>query len=216
MARDSETSPGAIDRFTDPTTIPGKPFTPAVLASLPLLTTSAKAATLGAVAAKATVAAKTAAGVGLLNAILSPVLGLVGPWLQYRAFLDAAQTDKRRKGIRSYYHRLLGLMLGFAVLLAALIILGGKSLSAHPLLFAGALIGSVPGQTRTSFSNSLKRSFVLANSTRVASSKPGRFPPITTMNLYVASRATRTRSCPALGRFAASTSLRSVTDAPPG
>src|SRR4029077_21255871 len=58
---------GALERTT-----PGKAFTLALLASLPVvLTTSAKAATLGAVAAKGTVAAKTAAGVGLLNAILS-------------------------------------------------------------------------------------------------------------------------------------------------
>ena len=129
---------GALER-----TVPGKTFTLAVLALLPLLTASAKAATLGAVAAKGTVAAKTAAGLGVLNAILSPVLGLVGPWLQYRVFLASAQTDQERQNIKRYYRGLFGLILGFGVLLAALIIFSGKFAGTHPLLFSGALIGLV-------------------------------------------------------------------------
>jgi hypothetical protein len=129
---------GALER-----TNPGKAFTLAVLATLPILSTSAKAATLGAVAAKGTLAAKTAAGVGLFNAIIGPLIGFLGPWFQYRFFLAAAKTDQERKGIRTYYRRLLGLMLGFAVLLAGLIIFGAKFISTHPLLFAGALIGLV-------------------------------------------------------------------------
>lgn len=122
-------------------TNPGRAFTIGVLASLPaMLTTSAKAATLGAMAAKGTVAAKTAAGIGLLNAILSPALGLIGPWLQYRVALKAAQTDHERQDIRRYYRRLLGLILGFGLLLTALIIFSGRLTRTHPLIFAGILI----------------------------------------------------------------------------
>jgi RNA polymerase sigma factor (sigma-70 family) len=108
-------------------TNPGKAFTIAVLASLPVLATSAKAA----------------ATAGLFNAILGPVLGFVGPWIQYRIFLAVAKTDREREDIKSYYRKLLGLMLGFAVLLAALIIFGGKFVGTHPLLFASALISLV-------------------------------------------------------------------------
>src|SRR4030095_12904886 len=124
-------------------TNPGKAFTLAVLATLPLLSTSAKAATLGAVAVKAGAIAKGATMVGVFNAVIGPVLGFIGPWFQYRAFLAAAKTEKERKGIQSYYHRLLGLILGFGLLLTGLIVFGRKLVSAHPLLFAGALIGLV-------------------------------------------------------------------------
>ena len=76
-------------------TTPGKAFTVAVLAALPLtMSTSAKAASLGAVAAKGTMMAKAAAGAGFFSAVLTPVMGFVGPWLQYRLFLKTARTEK--------------------------------------------------------------------------------------------------------------------------
>jgi RNA polymerase sigma factor (sigma-70 family) len=124
-------------------TKPGKAFTLAVLATLPILTSSAKAATIGAVAVKGGAMAKSAAAVGFFNAIIGPVLGFLGPWFQYRTFLAAAKTDNERKCYRSYFRRLLGIMLGFGVLLVALIIFGGKLIGTHPLLFAGMLIGLV-------------------------------------------------------------------------
>jgi RNA polymerase sigma factor (sigma-70 family) len=129
---------GALER-----TSPGKSFTLAVLATIPMLSTSAKAATLGAAAAKVAAAAKSATMIGFFNAIFSPVLGLIGPWLQSRAFLAAAKTDKERKNVQRYYNRLLALVLGFAVLLTTLIAFGGKFVGPHPILFAGALIGLV-------------------------------------------------------------------------
>jgi RNA polymerase sigma factor (sigma-70 family) len=126
---------GALER-----TNPGKAFTIAVLASLPVLATSAKAATLGAAAIKGGAMAKGAAAAGLLNAIIGPVLGFVGPWLQYRVFLAAAKTDQEREGIKSYYRKLLSIMVGFSVLLIALIFFGRKLAGTHPLLFAIVLI----------------------------------------------------------------------------
>ena len=123
-------------------TNPGKAFTLSILATIPMLTTSAKAATLGA-ALKGGATAKTAAAMGLFNAIIGPILGFVGPWLQYRAFLAAAKTDDERKNIQTYYHRLFALILGFGLLLAGLMIFGRQFVSAHPRLFAGALIGLV-------------------------------------------------------------------------
>ena len=130
---------GALER-----TNPGKAFTIGVLAALPaVLTTSAKAAVFGAAAAKGSVAAKSAAAVGVFNSILAPTLGVVGPWLQYRVFLAAAKTEHERKSIKSYYRRLLALMAGFGLSLVALIGFGGKLLQTRPLLFACALISLV-------------------------------------------------------------------------
>ena len=124
-------------------TTPGKAFTLAVLATIPILTTSAKAATLGATALKMGTTAKGAVVLGWFNAVLAPFLGLLGPWLQYRVFLAAAKSENERKSIRSYYRILLALIFGFAALLIALIAFGGKMVNAHPLLFVTTLIGLV-------------------------------------------------------------------------
>jgi len=129
---------GALER-----TNPGKAFTLGVLATLPLLSTSAKAATLGAAAIKGGAMAKGATVVGMFNAIIGPLLAFLGPWFQYRASLAAAKTENERKCIQSYYHRLLGLILGFGLLLTPLIVFSRKFVSANPLLFALALLGLV-------------------------------------------------------------------------
>jgi RNA polymerase sigma factor (sigma-70 family) len=126
---------GALER-----TNPGKAFTIAVLAALPILTTSAKAATLGAAAVKGGAAVKGAAALGLFNAILGPLIGVVGPWLQYRAFLAAATTDAERGLIRRRYRKMSGLMLGFGVAFVGFVFFGGRLLATHPLLFAVVLM----------------------------------------------------------------------------
>jgi RNA polymerase sigma factor (sigma-70 family) len=131
---------GALTR-----TNPGRAFTVAVLASLPILASSAKAATIGAAALKGSTMAKGAAISGLFNAIIGPLIGIVGPWLQYRIFLAAANTELERQSIKRYYRRLLILMLGFAVTLAALVIFGQRVVHTHPLLFTYALVALVTG-----------------------------------------------------------------------
>jgi len=122
-------------------TNPGKAFTLGVLAALPVaLTASARAATLGATAVKGAATAKAAAGLGGFAALLSPVLGLIAPQIQYRVFLAAATTDGERQQLKRHHRRLLGLIIGFAVLLIALNRFGGKLVHSHPQLFAGLLI----------------------------------------------------------------------------
>jgi hypothetical protein len=76
----------------------------------------------------------------VFNSILAPIVGFLGPWIQYRTFLAAAKTDNERKNIKSYFRKLLTLMLGFAVLLIALIVFGQKFVKVYPALFAGALV----------------------------------------------------------------------------
>ncbi len=130
---------GALSR-----TNPGKAFTLGVLAALPLtLATSAKAAVLGSAMMKGAGAAKAAGGLGVLGSVLSPLAGLIGPWLQYRMLLNVARSDAERAGIRSYFRKLLGLLLAFGVSLIALVLLGGRFVTTHPLGFAAVLLGLV-------------------------------------------------------------------------
>jgi RNA polymerase sigma factor (sigma-70 family) len=101
---------------------PGKAFTIAVLATLPVLTTSAKAAVIGAAAAKGSVAAKAAAATGLLNAVLGPFLVIFGNYIGYRMNFDQARTDAERDYIKTFYRRLMACIVGFGVVMVPLII----------------------------------------------------------------------------------------------
>jgi len=102
-------------------TTPGKAFTLSVLAALPAMTLSAKAAMVGVAAAKGSAAAKAAAGVGVLNAILGPLLIVFGNYASYRMIVEQARSDAEREYIRGFYRRILFCVVGFAVVLAPLI-----------------------------------------------------------------------------------------------
>ena len=82
---------GALER-----TNPGKAFTLDVLAALPALAATGKAAAIGAAAAKGGLIAKVASA-GLLNAIITPLLAIVGPWIQYRMSLETAKSEGERQ-----------------------------------------------------------------------------------------------------------------------
>lgn len=84
-------------------TNPGPHFTFSVLSALPALTISAKAAALGGAVAKGTAAAKSASLLGLLGAILTPLLGIFGNYASYRANLNEAHTDQERHHIRKLF-----------------------------------------------------------------------------------------------------------------
>src|ERR1022692_947671 len=74
---------GALEK-----TNPGKVFTLGVLAALPALTISAKAASLGAAAAKGSATAKAAGAMGLLGAILTPLVVIFVNYTSYRMSMD--------------------------------------------------------------------------------------------------------------------------------
>lgn len=122
-------------------TSPGKVFTLGVLAALPALTLSAKAATIGAAAAKGSLAAKAAATTGLFGAVLSPVLGFLGMWTGYKASQAAAQSEREREFNKRFYRRLLACILGFFLIFGALMFLGGSLVKTNPSLFAVLAIG---------------------------------------------------------------------------
>jgi len=122
-------------------TNPGRAFTLGVLAALPLFTISAEAATIGATAAKGSAVAKSAGFLGLFNAVLGPVFGLLCTYLGYRIDLDGARSPQRREFLRKFYRVL---VTGIAVfMLASLsLVLGGRSLArSQPLLVIALLAG---------------------------------------------------------------------------
>lgn len=89
---------GALER-----TNPNRAFTLGVLAALPALTISAKAATLGAAAVKGSATAKAAGALGLFGAILSPLLVVFGNYTNYRMSMDEAQTEEERSYIKAFF-----------------------------------------------------------------------------------------------------------------
>jgi RNA polymerase sigma factor (sigma-70 family) len=83
---------GALER-----TNPGKTFTIGVLAALPALTYSAKAAAIGTAAAKGGAVAKSTGALGLLSALAGPFLMLFGNFIPYRMSLAGARSDEERR-----------------------------------------------------------------------------------------------------------------------
>jgi hypothetical protein len=105
---------GALER-----TNPGKAFTLGVLAALPALTVSSKAAVLGAAAVKGSAAAKSAGMLGMFGAILSPLLVIFGNYASYRMSMDEAHSDDERGQIKTLFLKTLVVALGLSVVLAA-------------------------------------------------------------------------------------------------
>ena len=100
-------------------TNPGKVFTLGVLAALPSLTISAKAATIGAAAAKGGAAAKSAGMMGLLGAILSPLVIIFSNYASYRTSMDEAHSDEERFHIKKLFRNSLVCALVISAALAA-------------------------------------------------------------------------------------------------
>jgi RNA polymerase sigma factor (sigma-70 family) len=123
-------------------TSPGKTFTLGVMAMLPLLAASAKAATVTAAAGKGSSAAKAAAGGGTLSAFLSAgvmmlfslfgVFGLAGRWLGRKMGLASRESPWGRKRIMQFW-RTLGL--GFLVFVVPPMFITPSLLHSKPWLF---------------------------------------------------------------------------------
>ncbi|HLZ54753.1 MAG TPA: sigma-70 family RNA polymerase sigma factor, partial [Verrucomicrobiae bacterium] len=107
---------GALER-----TNPGKAFTLAVLASLPGLTISAKAAMLGA-AVKGSATAKTAGALGWFGLLLGPLAVFVPNYIAYRVTLAGAQSEEERTGIKSLFRKLGAITLVVFLPLAAIVL----------------------------------------------------------------------------------------------
>ncbi len=121
-------------------TSPGKAFTLGVLAALPLMTTSAKAAILGATAAKGGAVAKSTGFAVLGKAIFGPVLGFFGLYFSYRLDRESARPQ-HREFIGNFYRILFTCIVIFGVAAVSLALGGRSLLDTHPRLCVGLLIG---------------------------------------------------------------------------
>ena len=120
---------------------PGKVFTIAVLAALPGLGMTAKAATVGATAASGSATAKAAASAGWLGAFLSPVLGFLSIWIGYRVDVSAARPGRERDFVKSSHRALFACLAAFFVIYIVLMVFAQGLMKEHAGLLAALLIG---------------------------------------------------------------------------
>lgn len=100
---------------------PDKAFTMSVLAALPGMAISTKAAAIGAAAAKGSVAAKTAGLMGVFGAICSPLFVVFGNYSSYRMSMDEAENDHERHHIKRVFGQSLVVALGLSAVCAVLL-----------------------------------------------------------------------------------------------
>ncbi|HEX4085311.1 MAG TPA: sigma-70 family RNA polymerase sigma factor [Chthoniobacteraceae bacterium] len=120
---------------------PGRAFTIGVLAAIPAVTVSARAASLGAAVAKGGTTAKTAVMAGIFSALLGPVLVLGGNFLTYRISIQSAVTKRERWHVRRTFLGILGIVAGFVTAFDLLILWAHRYGSGHHLSLAGCFVG---------------------------------------------------------------------------
>jgi RNA polymerase sigma factor (sigma-70 family) len=130
---------GALER-----TQPGPAFTLGVLATLPALTISAKAATLGAVA-KGGATVSGAGLAGLLGAILCPLLAFLNLFRVWRLSHNSSRSDRERKVYRIFYPVLAGSIVAVILLTSLLMDHGDSLMKTSPALFASLITGLILG-----------------------------------------------------------------------
>jgi succinate dehydrogenase hydrophobic anchor subunit len=126
-------------------TNPGQAFTLGVLATLPALTLSAKAATVGAAATKGGATATGAGLIGLLGAILCPLLAFLNLFGVWRFSHKAARSDRERKVYKIFYPVLAGSIVAVILLTSLLMSRGDSLIKTNPSLFVGLMTGLVLG-----------------------------------------------------------------------
>lgn len=124
---------------------PGPAFTLGVLATLPALTLSAKAATLGGAVAKGGATASGAGLIGWLGAVLCPLLAFLNLFGVWRVNHRSARSDEERRVYRIFYLGLAGSVGVFYVLTCLLMAHAGSITKAHPLWFAILMTGLIVG-----------------------------------------------------------------------
>jgi hypothetical protein len=82
---------------------------------------------------------------GLLGAILTPLLAFFGMWKSYRMEHNAARSDGERKFYKNYYKRLFGCMVGTILICCALMFWGGSLIRTNPTLFGSLVTGLIVG-----------------------------------------------------------------------
>ena len=131
---------GALQR-----TNPGTAFTLGVLATLPALTISARAATVGVAATKGGATATGAGLIGLLGSILCPLWAFLNLFRVWRLSHKAARSDRERKVYRIFYPVLAGSIVAVIFLGSLLMDHGGSLIKTNPSLFVGLMTGLILG-----------------------------------------------------------------------
>ncbi|MDR3406821.1 MAG: sigma-70 family RNA polymerase sigma factor [Chthoniobacter sp.] len=127
--------------FTLAKGVPGKAFTLAVLAALPMAGTSAKAATAGSALAKGGgAAAKSTAAFGLFGFLFGQVLIFSGNYVGYRTSLAAANSDAERAAIKAFFRRNILWTIAFFIPFAGWVFGEGQKKGSYSSLF-----GLLPG-----------------------------------------------------------------------
>jgi RNA polymerase sigma factor (sigma-70 family) len=125
-------------------TNPGQAFTLGVLAALPAMTISVKAATIG-VAAKGSAAAKGAGLIGLGGAMLAPLLGFYGMWEDYRMKKKAGHSARELKPLKIYYTAIAASIVAEVLACCAVMYYGGALIKTNPSLFVALMLGLILG-----------------------------------------------------------------------
>ena len=120
---------------------PTKAFTLGVLAALPVMSGSTKAAVVGAMAAKGSAAAKAAGLIGLINAVLGPVIAFFSFYVGYTLDRDSARSPQRREYIIKAYRVLVVCIVAFMLAVLMLTVWGMPMATLRPAIFAGLFIG---------------------------------------------------------------------------
>jgi RNA polymerase sigma factor (sigma-70 family) len=103
---------------------PGRAFTYAVIAALPMFGAAASAATIGTAAGQGTAVAKSAGLLSIFSTALGPLAGVLGAWFGVRASLDSARTERERREVIRCAKLMLAYIGGFLVLLLAVMLPG--------------------------------------------------------------------------------------------
>lgn len=119
---------------------PGRAFTVGVLSALPVMSSTAKAATLTAASAKGAAVANAGAWTAIAGAIAGPILGVLGGWFGYSMSMRAAESEEERSLIRRMSVMILGWAVVFTLGLSAIIVLGRNMVVDHPMRFALCII----------------------------------------------------------------------------
>ncbi|MCA9183993.1 MAG: sigma-70 family RNA polymerase sigma factor [Pirellulaceae bacterium] len=118
---------------------PGRAFTLGVVAALPIISTTAKAATVTITTAKGVGAMSSAAWLGYLGALLGPAAGLLGGWFGYTMSMRSARSDAERSFIRKLMLIIMVLIVCSTTAMGVLITFGQQWSATNPGLLAGAI-----------------------------------------------------------------------------
>ena len=124
-------------------TTPGRAFTLGVLAALPVMATSTKAAVVGATAVGG--AAKAAASIGIAGAILGPIIGILGGWFGAKMSIENTQSARERQFVIKVVWNTLALVVVFCLVLFADILLVHFWWKTRPMWVVVAFIGTLLG-----------------------------------------------------------------------